>query len=375
MQAINAFNRGRKLHAENHAGVGPGDPPGIYKLQIKQHEMNNPLLTALVARAGISVSQRGARGHDSRLTGGMYDIIHSTLPSHTLSWSEDLTDNKGNLLPAGVCVLSEFPMVSFGGRAAQEMYGGQLDALCWLVRRCAAEPQNVFYRREVSGRYPTQSLLIANTPSSLELVLELCKTWPRLMTVATGNGQFTGATNLHLLAINRREVEMRMMVDQAALRLTKPQYTELLSMQASGDFFHGCPMVFFGSTAIAFAASFGLKTVIVSILEHDRRAGLPNRLHDETTSCRQTGLLPLHCAVANGQAQMFDFLTGAHDHLAPVPGELRLPRELLADPVQLSSTNVRQRGHWRAGIQIGNRLTPLQLTAKLGDQRMCSHIL
>jgi hypothetical protein len=77
------------------------------------------------------------------------------------------------------------------------------------------------------------------------------------------------------------------------------------------DFFRGNPMAFYGSTAMSFAASFGLTTVVVAVLEHDREiTRRTDRLRDEHAACHRTGLLPLHCAVANGQAQMFDFLTG-----------------------------------------------------------------
>ena len=64
-----------------------------------------------------------------------------------------------------------------------------------------------------------------------------------------------------------------------------------------------------------------------AILEFDLkepRVALPPRLTDRSHACPVTGFLPLHCAVANGQVEMYDFLSGANHHIAPVEGELRV---------------------------------------------------
>ena len=59
---------------------------------------------------------------------------------------------------------------------------------------------------------------------------------------------------------------------------------------------------------------------------------------------------------------MFDFMIGANHHLPLGKGEIRLPQEMLA--------NVHQKTFHGSG-ETWNRLSPLQLAAKLGDLRMC----
>ena len=49
----------------------------------------------------------------------------------------------------------------------------------------------------------------------------------------------------------------------------------------------------------------------------------PSRTVLSPTS-RATGFMPIHCAVANGRVRMYDILSGAKNHLAPMPSESRL---------------------------------------------------
>ena len=90
------------------------------------------------------------------------------------------------------------------------------------------------------------------------------------------------------------------------------------------------------------------------------------RLTDHEYACRATGFTPIHCAVANGRIRMYDLLSGAHNHFAPQPGESRLANHQVVNGDQISAHSTHET--WSG-------LTPLQLAAKLGDHRMCKHIL
>lgn len=175
-----------------------------------------------------------------------------------------------------------------------------------------------------------------------------------------------------LQAVNQREEELCELLCTAHLRLGRGQWNRMLERTPVGIFFLGFPMSFFGSTIVAFAAAFGLKRVIHTIFkleEADAKsigAEAPIRLTDTKYACPITGFMPIHCAVANGQLQMYDFLTGANHHLAKKLDEIRIPCHLLALVTQRTVHGLRER--W-------SMLTPLQLAAKLGDKRMTRHIL
>ena len=55
-----------------------------------------------------------------------FEVTHTSMPSHTLSWDVPIIDYNDNVLPPGSCELCRFPMVSLGGRPAAEVYGEQL---------------------------------------------------------------------------------------------------------------------------------------------------------------------------------------------------------------------------------------------------------
>jgi hypothetical protein len=113
------------------------------------------------------------------------------------------------------------------------------------------------------------------------------------------------------------------------------------------------------------AAAFNCKAAVRAILTIERVAAEVNLLSDKAFACRITGFLPLHAAAANGMADMFDYLIGKPSQriLDDVPA---LPEERRAD--RNIKTVQSDKVEW-AG------LSPLQLVAKLGDDRMCKHIL
>ena len=72
-------------------------------------------------------------------------------------------------------------------------------------------------------------------------------------------------------------------------------------------------MLFYGSTFTSFAAAFGLRKVIATIMVTDDSVGIcqagEGRLVDSNLACPLTGFMPLHVAVANGRLRMYDFLS------------------------------------------------------------------
>ncbi|KAL1507839.1 hypothetical protein AB1Y20_007447 [Prymnesium parvum] len=302
--------------------------------------------------------------------GTVYHITHSTRGQHTLAWTTPVTDPDGTVLPAGFVNLYQYPMVSFDGHLPVQVSGEKLLAIRWLIHMAAAEPQRTFYRRDASGAMPLHALAISNTPEALSLICELISLWPRMIPLVHGAGLYLGEHLFHILAVNRREDELCRMLHIAHLRLGRAQWLQLLSRTPTGIFFLGYPMSFYGSTLVGFCAAFGLKHAIHKIIMYDevdkRSMDIRPRLTDHSHSCPVTGFMPLHCAVANGQLEMYDFLSGSNHHLVPMENELRIPSSLVADVTQRTVHGLRER--W-------SMLTPLQLAAKLGDKRMTRHIL
>lgn len=104
-------------------------------------------------------------------------------------------------------------------------------------------------------------------------------------------------------------------------------------------------MRFYGGSPLAYAACFGLKEAVQTML-HSGRVSL-NDL------CKTMGIAPIHAVVACGNMEMYDFLMG----------------ETNADPTLRT-------GRSTIGSFVGMRaLTPLQLAAYLGDHTSFTHVL
>ena len=195
-------------------------------------------------------------------------------------------------------------------------------------------------------------------------MLQLYTAVPALLMQTHGPGFFVGESGLHVLAANRREEELCDALQLAEELLTTPQLVELLCVQAAGGFFRAPPSLFYGGTILGYAASFNLKEAVRAILCIERVASEVNLLNANECACKITGFLPLHAAAANGMTDMFDYLIGRDgrllDDTPPLPEERRADRNL--------KTSQGERMSWSG-------LSALQLAAKLGDQRMCKHIL
>ena len=114
MQAI-SFHRARRQNA-----IHKEDRPGVYNVKVAhtgEIRVRNPSLVKLVA-----IHQRTE-----------FEIVHSTIAQHTLTWSSLITDPEGNELPSGSINLYRYPMVQFDDKdhfwdkrnQTTEAYGSQ----------------------------------------------------------------------------------------------------------------------------------------------------------------------------------------------------------------------------------------------------------
>ena len=361
--AAQRFETEQFKKARRNNTIWKEDPPGGYAFKISHTaglKVDNPALANMIA------NHKGTE----------FEVQHLPAEQHTFHWKRTIVDPAGNELPPGTANLFTFPMVMFDASAHHlddtdnyiEVVGDTLDELKWLIHQAAAEPQRVFYRHDASGACPLHALLISNSATALELAIELFRKWPRLITLPHGPGIFVGETVFHALAANRREHEFCEILRIAQLMLSDKQYAGVLNQQTNeGAFFQSAPQSYYGSTATSFATSFGMMRAVAAIMEFEfQKVNHANRLTDKGYACKSTGFLPLHCAVANGKIHMFDFLSGAHNHLAPRIGEVRLPNSQLTSMSILTADSK---------FETFCGLTPLQLAAKIGDNRMCKHIL
>jgi len=358
--------------------IAKEDPPGDYPFRIRRRPFKHVLASAMVAT----------------VPGEEYELSHSSIGQHKLTWRRPIKDPDGTVLPPGSLTPYIYPMCHldiYGDHSAEEeLEKGddpkgspknrkfsdvqlppehvrpnekQQKALKWLLLRVLADPQRVFYRRDASGAYFIHGLLIANTVSALDVVMACYAAAPRLLLQFHGPGPFTGEHGLHVLTVNRKEEELMEALVLAKKHLTHSQYHELLSMQTVGGFFRGKLTTFYGGSVLNFIAAFGLKRVLKQVVLSEVHEPAPggSRLLDYTHACSITGFLPLHAAVANGRMDMYNLLTGGI-----TSDGMRLPRELTVRPTL------------KGGVGSGNlwgRLSPLQLASKLGDKQMCKHIL
>ena len=132
--------------------------------------------------------------------------------------------------------------------------------------------------------------------------------------------------------------------------------------QASGVFFQDQPMVNYGGTVIGFATAFSMTRLLAEMLSRAANSAKVKGifdLNDHAHACKHTGFLPIHVAVANWLAEMYDeLITG--------PGGLR--STMLMRAVPGTST---QYGTMRS-LAL---LAPGQLAVILGDKRMLQHVL
>ncbi len=355
-------------------------------------------------------------------------------------------------LPAGYCNLYKYPRIVFGDSAAQTLSKtdqhdpGEREiisllqgddprtlALDGLILAIAADKRNrdkFFNKPDSVGARAIHALLVADTTASVQLAIKLFeqdfaankpgKDW--LMMQHHGLDKdidqdidqdiydtylvslFTGETCFHVVAANRKEDELCIMLDMlqtyegedpSSWRRT---CAELITEKVDGHFFKGAPMCYFGSTAVAFAATFGLKKAVkmmFDIIGLDE--GLdPKRLNDRLRD-RFTGFLPLHAVVASCP-HMQDTRYSEEKRIGDNDEEQRKKNEEQANTasemcnwlidevgqdwsakIQGPSSNEEDDedgvGAMRLDLQKLNNLTPLQLAVRMGCPPMIVEVL
>jgi hypothetical protein len=203
------------------------------------------------------------------------------------------------------------------------------------------------------GAFPIHALIVCNTPAALELSMEVFEVAPKMLTRVHDptKGPFGGESSLHILTVNCHEDLLVRMVQMAEERLSRAELSRLFKSQASGPFFTGPPMCFYGSSILSYACAFNMQKAVHAILKTDVVS-----LNDRHEACRISGFLPLHASVANARREMYDYLTEG------------LPPRWRASATQVSKVGQLTR-------KVGYSLSSLQLAAILGDHVTVRHIL
>ena len=286
--------------------------------------------------------------------GEAFELTWDRSSQHTISWSKPLKLHVRSIptvIAAGSCNLYAFPSVD-----GQTPSSAQIQVLVKMLT--ALVNDSIFDMPDSSGATPLLALLVANNSDAIDLSLMLYHARPILLEQAHLDGPFVGETALHIVAINRQEDALCKMLQLAHEHLNSEQLERVFLTQATGGFFLDEPMALYGGTPLAYAATFGLRRAIVIMLSLSARSTKMQGLLDinhPRLACRRTGFLPLHAIVANGNKDMYDFLTSLPD--LPILASYRASEEVLS----------------RQGT--ASQFTALQLACHLGDGDMFEHIL
>jgi hypothetical protein len=302
---------------------------------------------------------------------------------HTISWKSDIqlagsaplpsANGRGKrsslaetpCLPVGKCNLYTFPSVTKtvceeDGKIKELTYrptGDQLKALCLLVKTLAvSEDIDMTEQPDEVGAFPMHALVVSNDEMALELAVEIFEARPELLTRVhtthrNGLPLFVGESFLHILCVNSQEAMLLTLLELSMRELTTAQVETLLHSQAHGVFFHDHPMVMYGGTALSYACVFDLRRAANKMLD----SGLVT-LNDPSSRCKLTGFLPVHAVTANGLRKTLAWMT------EELPIEDRADVRAFTTVGQLNSLEL-------------HSLQSLQLSAKLGNQRMFKDIL
>ena len=286
-----------------------------------------------------------------------------TSGQHTLSWDVPLRlssepSTKSSTLPAGSCNLYLFPSFKPEGESSPcKPTPAQLGALRALfVGMASHEGCELCAKPDSVGAFPIHAITVANTDEAVSLAEAMVVARPSLLLQphvkvrANGLALFTGETTLHIACVNRREALLCRLLDVMMERLPREDARSLLLCQASGAFFHVMPMRTFGGTPLAYACCFELRDAVRRILD----TGLVSLNQREEGTCVLTGFLPIHAVVANGLRSMYDFLTE------------ELPEAQRAGLIPSGVGKLKLDSYG---------LSPMQLSAKLGDHEMVKHIM
>ena len=279
---------------------------------------------------------------------------------HTLSWKSPITFD-GVSLPQASCNLYTFPLCcALGGTDTGIKFtpnGGQLKVLNQLLIALATdEACPFFFKQDEVGAFVMHAIVVCNTDPSLEVSAEIYRRVPKLLTQThvlhrAGFPLFTGESSFHICCVNRREDLLCELLQLALDKLTHLEVTVVLASQATGVFFGGPPMRWYGGTPLGYACSFGLRKAVQAMLV----SGVVS-LNDPAGACQMTGMMPIHVVAANGLKSMYDWMTKD------------LGEELRADV----TATVRMGSQVSLGLY---QLSPMQVAVRVGNHAMFKHLL
>ena len=283
-----------------------------------------------------------------------------TTAQHTLSWKSSITFD-GATLPTASCNLYTFPLCCAPGGSNDGIKftptGGQLKVLKQLLVALAIdEACPFFFQQDEVGAFVMHAIVVCNTEPALELSAEIYRRVPKLLTQThvlhrAGFPLFTGESSFHICCVNRREDLLCELLQLALDNLTRQEVTVVLGSQATGVFFGGPPMRWYGGSPLGYACSFGLRKAVQAMLV----SGVVS-LNDPASACQMTGMMPIHVVAANGLTSMYDWMTKdlAEEHRADVTATARLGTQVSLGLYQLS---------------------PMQVAVRVGDHTMFKHLL
>jgi hypothetical protein len=283
-----------------------------------------------------------------------------TTAQHTLSWKSSITFD-GATLPTASCNLYTFPLCcALGGSNDGIKFtptGGQLKVLKQLLVALAIdEACPFFFQQDEVGAFVMHAIVVCNTEPALELSAEIYRRVPKLLTQThvlhrAGFPLFTGESSFHICCVNRREDLLCELLQLALDNLTRQEVAVVLGSQATGVFFGGPPMRWYGGSPLGYACSFGLRKAVQAMLV----SGVVS-LNDPASACQMTGMMPIHVVAANGLTSMYDWMTKdlAEEHRADVTATARLGTQVSLGLYQLS---------------------PMQVAVRVGDHTMFKHLL
>ena len=235
--------------------------------------------------------------------------------------------------------------------------GKQLQALHLLLKAIfLSESEMMSTLSDEVGAFPVHALVVANNPEALELAAEIFEANPLLLTTLhtttrLGLPLFLGESILHILCVNQREAMLLRLIALAVENLNDADLNNLILAQTTGVFFESPPMRLYGGTALSYACVFDLREAVNALLD----TGLVS-FNEQSSRCKLTGFLPLHAVMANGRRGVYEWMT------KQLPWERRADTSLLTGEGTIADLRL-------------EHLTTLQLSAKLGNNRMFMEIL
>ena len=309
--ALDAQSLTKRLTKEWH--MLEADKRRAYELEAEEEERRHDDELAATRQPGAHLGQ--VRVTLSPIREGQHRVVWH----EPIELKEYVIDGRPAVLQPGYCNLFKYPKTYFAALRQGKGIMPPPEALFVLERlllalltdtsdagasKDADGPADFAHRLDASGARPHHGLLVANTPPSIDLVLEAFRRRPSLIALPHVGQPFEGENALHILAVNKHETELIELIDLAARELPPRQLARTFKAQAIGVFFHEEPMVFYGCTPIAYAVAFSLDGAISQMLRCSRDdANYPNfdnaliDLNAPGNACPLTGFHPLHVAV------------------------------------------------------------------------------